>query len=134
MVTRREFRKVWVPYVVELGGALVIYSILLVASLLALNAMPHDSLWRAPVAVAPMLGGLAAAVAIVRMYGRLDELERRLLLQGLAFSFAGTALVTFTYGFLENVDLVPHASWFFVWPIMGVLWIAARLWQRWRYR
>ena len=54
--------------------------------------------------------------------GRLDELQRRIQFEAIAFAFAGTALLTFSYGFVENVGF-PHLSWFFVWPIMAILWI-----------
>jgi hypothetical protein len=80
-----------------------------------------------------MLGALGVLLAVVRVYHRLDEFERLQLLESVGVSFAGTALITFGYGFLENIGF-PHVSWFFVWVIMGALWLAAKLISRWRYR
>ena len=131
MVTRREFKRLWVPYLVEMGLAFLAYAILLTLSIVVLRALPAGSPWRIPVAVVPMVPAAAFVVAVARMYNRVDEYVRRRLLEALAVSFAGTALVTFTYGFLENAGF-PRLSWFFVWPVMGVLWMAASLWQRWR--
>ena len=34
----------------------------------------------------------------------------------------GTALLTFTYGFLETTGF-PKLSMFFVWPLMGAFWV-----------
>jgi len=38
------------------------------------------------------------------------------------FSFAGTAILTFSYGFLEGLGY-PKLSMFTVWPTLAVLWI-----------
>jgi peptidoglycan/LPS O-acetylase OafA/YrhL len=133
MVTRREFKKLWLPYLIEMSVAFAAYAILLTLSIFALHALPGGSPWRIPVAVMPMVPAAGVAVAVARVYRRLDEYARRLLLEALAFAFAGTALITFTYGFLENAGF-PRLSWFFVWPVMGVLWIVAGLWQQWRSR
>ena len=42
--------------------------------------------------------------------------------KALGFAFAASALLTFSYGFLENVGF-PHISWLWVWPVMGVMWM-----------
>ena len=47
-------------------------------------------------------------------------------------SFAGTAVLTFSYGFLEGLGY-PRLSMFSVWPIMAVLWIVGLLLARRRY-
>ncbi len=51
----------------------------------------------------------------------MDELGRQIQLEALAFSFVGTALTTFGYGFLENAGL-PHVNAMFVLPLMFALW------------
>jgi multisubunit Na+/H+ antiporter MnhB subunit len=133
MVSRNYFRRVHLPYIVELAAAMVAYGAVLLISLLALNAMPHNSAWRPVVALLPMLPALGVVVAVVRVYRRIDELERRQLLESIGIAFAGTAVVTFAYGFLELVGF-PRLSWFFVWVIMGGFWLGARLVNRLRYR
>ena len=52
----------------------------------------------------------------------MDELEQRIGLEALAFAFGGTAIITFSYGLLDEVGL-PRISWWWVWPVMAVLWI-----------
>jgi ABC-type cobalamin transport system permease subunit len=133
MATSKYSNKVTRPYLIELAAAIVAYAALLVISLAILLPAPHDAAWRVPVAVLPMLGAVGVVAAVVRAYRRMDELDRRLLLEGIGVSFAGTALLTFAYGFLENVGF-PRLSWFFVWGIMGALWLGAALVNKWRYR
>ena len=52
----------------------------------------------------------------------MDELQQRLEVEALAFAFGGTALITFAYGFLQDAGF-PDLNWFYVWPLMGGLWI-----------
>lgn len=85
------------------------------------------------VALAPMVPGVLLCWAIVRLIRRLDEMHRRVQLEAFALAFAGTALVTFSYGFLENAGF-PRLSAFAVWPVMCGLWIAGVLIGSLRYR
>jgi hypothetical protein len=63
----------------------------------------------------------------------MDELQRRIQLESLAFGFAAAAIATFTYGFLQNAGL-PEVSWVWVWPVMAVCWMVGQLVARRRYR
>jgi hypothetical protein len=119
-------------YLIELGGALLAYGAALVISLLVLS---HDGVsggWRVVVSLLPMVPGLGMCWAVLRQLRRMDELQRRLQLEALAFAFATTALLTFSYGFLENVGF-PRASMFTVWPGMGVAWVVGLALARRRY-
>lgn len=120
-------------YFIEFGGALVVYAVLLVLSILTLKAISPTSPLRVPLAVLPMVGGLLIVVAVVRQLGRIDELQRRTLLEAIAIAFAGTAVITFAYGFLQTVGF-PQVSWFAVWPIMASLWAIGSFVSFWRYR
>ncbi|MFT3691402.1 hypothetical protein [Paenirhodobacter sp.] len=50
-----------------------------------------------------------------------------------AIAFAGTALITFGYGFLEGTGL-PRLSMFAVWPLMGTIWFICVMLGRLRFR
>ena len=65
---------------------------------------------------------VALALVVIRYLRRLDEMARRIHLEALALAFVGTALLTFTYGFLETTGF-PKLSMFFVWPLMGAFWV-----------
>ncbi|MDE2696010.1 MAG: hypothetical protein OXH97_05775 [Chloroflexota bacterium] len=105
----------------EMLLALLAYGVLLVASTFVVAASP-GAWWRYAVAVLPMVPAAFMVVAAVRHYRAMDELQQRMELEALAFGFAGTALITFTYGFLEQAGM-PQLSWWWVWPIMAGLWI-----------
>ncbi len=119
-------------YLKEFGLAMGAYIVLLPASTVIVGRIPH-SVWRFPVALVPMVPAVFVLWAVVRNLGRMDELQRRIQIEALACAFGGTALITFSYGFLENVGF-PHISWFFVWPIMAVLWLISEAIAMRRYR
>ena len=77
--------------------------------------------WRFAVAVLPMLPLVYVARASVTRLMRLDELQKQIQLSALAVTVLATALITLTYGFLENVG-APHINVIWVWPLMGALW------------
>lgn len=118
-------------YSFESGAAAAAYAVLLVVSLTLLRT-GHLGAWRYPVALLPVLPIPFGMLAFVRMLRRLDELQRRIEFDALAYSFGATMLITFTYGFLENAGL-PRLSWIWVLPLMGVLWGAARIFAHRRY-
>lgn len=119
-------------YLIELFAVIALYGIVLVASLWLLKTYP-DSPLRVVIALAPMLPALLLPVVVVRYLRRVDELQRQIQLEALGFAFAGSAVITFGYGFLETAGF-PHLSWFAVWPIMGVLWIIGAFISQRRYR
>ena len=119
-------------YLKEFGTAMIAYVVVLFLSIWAITTFLRSP-WRYPVALLPMIPAGFALVAIVRHLGRLDELQRRIQFEALAFAFGGTALVTFGYGFVENVGF-PHLSWFWVWPVMALLWTLGLVLANRRYQ
>jgi hypothetical protein len=122
---RRRYLK---GFLLGLGG----YVVVLVVSLRVVNAFP-EAPWRFAVAIAPLIPMFFLMRVYLWYLRQIDELQRQIQLEGLGFAFAGTALTTFGYGFLQTVGF-PEVSWFMVWPIMSLFWgvghsIAAR-----RYR
>lgn len=81
----------------------------------------------------PVLPCLLTVMSVIRLITRLDELQRQIQLYALAFAFTGTALATFSYGFLENIGF-PHLPIFMVWPVMATLWGVGVAVGVWRYR
>lgn len=115
-VTNRRYQK-------ELGFALLLYMALLVGALLLSADMQAGAL-RTALLLSPMLALALAVRAIVRLVRDTDEFLRKSMLEQLAIAAAGTAGITFTYGFLEMAGF-PKLSMFMVWPLMGALWVAA---------
>jgi hypothetical protein len=119
-------------YLVEFGGAMTAYVLVLLSTAWVLNTYPEGS-WRYAVGVLPVLPVLLLLWAVQRAIARMDELQRRVQLEGVAFAFAATGALTFTYGFLEGVGL-PHLSWTLVLPLMFALWGAGVALAGRRYR
>ena len=120
-------------YLKELTTALVVYGVMLIGSIELLTHVDVARPWRDLVALSPMLPAAAMAWVILRELRRMDELQRRIQLEALGFSFAGTAILTFSYGFLEGLGY-PKLSMFTVWPILAVLWIVGLALARRRYQ
>ncbi len=126
-------KKVNQQYMRELIGSILAYAILLLGSLWLVNNLLSDSPLRYVVVVLPMLPIIFTIRAMVNYLSNTDEMEREIQLKSLAISLAGTAFITFTYGFLEGVGL-PKISMFVVWPIIAILWVAARFWLNRHYQ
>jgi hypothetical protein len=119
-------------YVIEFGTAMAAYAVILIISVSLLNAQPHAP-WRIPVALALVVPACFGLLAFVRFLRRLDELQRRIQLEAIGFAFGATAILTFAYGFLEDVGL-PHLSWTLILPFMVLLWGLGLAIASWRYR
>ena len=126
------FRQPYARYVAVMCLSLALYSIVLVISLSWLKAGVEGPL-KFAIAVMPVMPALGVPLAVVRLLESMDELQRRIQLESLAFGFAAAAVATFTYGFLQNAGL-PEVSWVWVWPVMATCWIVGHLFARRRYR
>ncbi|MGI2035152.1 hypothetical protein ACRQ1B_22475 [Rhizobium panacihumi] len=120
-------------FFVEFGASMAAYMVALVASALLVGGGSVSGFWATVVSLIPMMPALGVAVAVMRQLRASDELQRRIQLEALSLAFAGTALITFSYGFLENVGY-PKLSMFYVWPLMAVLWIIGGLLSGRRFR
>jgi hypothetical protein len=119
-------------YVVEFGAAMAAYVVVVLVSGAVVRAHPEAG-WRYAVAVTPLVPALAATVAVLRHVARIDELERRIQLEALAFGALLTGLVTFTYGFAQEAG-APPVSMVFVLPMLVALWGIGVGIAKWRYR
>lgn len=116
----------------EFGLAMLGYVILLPVSIHLLKENPQSSarfLW----ALVPVLPAPFAIWAVVRFYRGLDEMHRRIHLEGLSLSFPASLLIIFTYGFLQNAGL-PPADLIRVASMMIGLWGLGLGIASWRYR
>ena len=89
---------------------------------------------RVLVALVPMLPAFGILALVMRTYRSIDELERKIIADGILFGFGVTAIVTFSYGFLQRFVGAPDISYFFVWVVMGSAWLVGSNIARFRYR
>lgn len=115
----------WTTYKTPIyfGCAVLAYLMVLVGSVTVVQANPTAE-WRYEIAVLPVIPASLVIFLTVRVLARLDEVQKRIQMQALGFSFVTTALLTFAYGFLESAGL-PDLNMTFVLPSMAVLWAAA---------
>ena len=120
------------PFVTQFALAMLAYGVVLIASILLLQGNP-EAWWRFPVALSPVIPALVGMQVIVRVVREMDELQQRIQLEAVAFSLGSTAMLTFSYGFLEGVGF-PHLNWTFVLPMIVALWGIGQIVARRRYR
>jgi hypothetical protein len=120
-------------YTKELAGALLAYGLMLFGSIELLQHVAIARPLRDLIALSPMIPAAAVPWIVLRELRRMDELQRRIQLEALGFAFAGTAVLTFSYGFLEGLGY-PRLSMFSVWPLLAVLWIVGLALARRRYQ
>ncbi len=107
-------------YVQKLVGAIALYIATLVLSVWLLNNL-DESPWRIVAAILPVFPIILGTLAFVRFFGEMDELQKRIQLYAMAFSFGVVGMLTLTYGLLQNVGL-PQVSFIAVLPAMIALW------------
>lgn len=113
--------------------AMLAYVIVVIVSVALINISPAGAWWRIPLALTPVIPAIFGMIAYIRFVSRIDELQRRIQFEALAFGFGAAGILTFSYGFLENVGF-PHISLLWIFPFMIALWgigvaIASRRYQ-----
>jgi hypothetical protein len=127
--TKKAKRRLWielaVAYFVFLGA---LYG----CTLWFLRAKPGAP-WKYLIGAVPVVWLACVSGSMTRFIRCLDELKQKIALDTLAFAFAGTLILTFAYGFLENFG-VPRLSWIHVPLVMAACVIAGSIIAKARYR
>jgi hypothetical protein len=123
MLEREATRK----YLIEFGGAMVLYLATLYGSLTGAKHLA-DGTGRTLLLLTPTIPIALALWAFMRQLGRMDEFVRMRSLQALAIAGGITAGFCLTWGFLENAGF-PRLSTFTVWMVFGGSWAAASVAQ-----
>ncbi len=98
----------------------IAYPAVVFASVMLLQQYP-DAWWRFAVAVAPVVPIMFGLRTFMRFLNQIDEMQQRIQLNAAAFAAGATAMLTVTYGFLENVGF-PQLSWIWIFPMIVLLW------------
>lgn len=114
-------------YFIEFNAALVVYIGTVVGRKFALQNI-SDPVWRDLIMASPIVPIILAALAIFRFYQRMDEYHKRQLLEALSFSAAVTAVVSASWGFLEDAGM-PHLQLFSAMMVMMLSWGVAALYN-----
>ncbi len=107
-------------YIKEFGGSMAAYSLIVPISVRLLRGHEHTVLGYC-IAFLPIIPSAFALIAFLRHFRGLDELQRRIQLEAVAFSFLATCLITLTWAFLQNAGL-PRFDVSWVAPLLIFLW------------
>ena len=119
-------------YMVEFGSAMLAYTIILPIAMVLIQRYP-DSSFRFAVALLPVIPLCFALAAMLRFFGRIDELARKIHLEAFAAAAGVTGIAAFAYGMLQNVGL-PALNLVWVLPFTITVWGIASAVASWRYR
>jgi hypothetical protein len=100
-------------YLKEIGTSMAAFTAMVAVSIWLLKGHEHSPL-RYVFAVLPVIPSAFAIRAAIRFFRGLDELQRRIQFEAIAFSFLGTCLISLNWGILQRAGL-PHAD---------VIWVA----------
>jgi hypothetical protein len=104
----------------EFGTSMAGYIAMVPVSIWLLKGHEHSPM-RYLFAVLPVIPSALAMWATIRFVRSLDEMQRRIHLDGMAFSFVGTCLISLTWGFLQDAGL-PRADVIWVPLLLVLLW------------
>lgn len=114
-------KQVMQRYLKEFFFAMSMYVVFLIASVTLLKNYEFSRVWQIVISLAPALPVVFVIIAIMRLLTNSDEMQQRVHLLATTFSAVLTGLLTFSYGFLENIGF-PKLPTFAVFPMLFVLW------------
>jgi hypothetical protein len=107
-------------YMKEFLTSMAAYSIVVPLSVWLLHGHEHRALGYL-LAFLPIVPSVFALWAFLRFFRSLDELQRRIQFEAVAFSFLATCLITLTWAFQQNAGL-PRFDVSWVAPLLIFLW------------
>lgn len=107
-------------YMKEFLTSMAAYSIVVPLSVWLLRGHEHTTLGYL-LAFLPIVPSAFALWAFLRFFRGLDELQRRIQFEAVAFSFLATCLITLTWAFQQNAGL-PRFDVSWVAPLLIFLW------------
>lgn len=112
-----------------LTGAFFILGMYGYVYLLDLGLSSAQKMWSSLLAIIPSI-----LFVLVVAYGiaHLDEMQRRIQVEGIAIAFAGTVIVASIFTFLGMAG-VQSPGWSVLILVMVLMWVVGKLWTMWRY-
>jgi FtsH-binding integral membrane protein len=111
-------------YRTQLVVLMIAYAVVLFATIEGLERLNPQGALRFVMALAPVVPVAFIIPAMARYFRDSDEFERRIVTEAFAIGAGTTAILSVTYGFLENAGL-PHLSAWWTWSVvMGASFVA----------
>ena len=114
-------KKIMRQYMKNLFLSIIAYAVILITSLTVLKNYEFARFWQIIISISPAVPVAFVILAIMRLLNDSDEMQQRVQLLATSFSAAVTGLITFSYGFLENVGF-PKFPTFFIFPMLIAIW------------
>ncbi len=108
-------------YYKEFSLSMGAYVITLIASTFMLTKLELPKIAQIITTLAPIIPMIFVIIAVMRSLRDGDELQQRVQLSAITFSAVATGLITFSYGFLENISF-PKFPTIWILPMMFFLW------------
>lgn len=105
---------------------MVANAVVLVAATSFLRHHPATP-WRVPIALAPIVPIGFAVWGALRAQREMDELERRIVLEGKAFATTTVVMTTIGYGFLQMAGFPPLSPFAVPVALIALSWVGCRL-------
>lgn len=118
----------------QFAAGMVLYAVLVMVTSLTVDRLDLARPYLVVLALAPMIPAVWAMLGWVQAIRTKDELQRRIVGEGLFWSLGLTAALTLSYGFLEAYADFPPVSMFFVWPTICLTYCVGQVLARRRYR
>jgi hypothetical protein len=120
-------------YLTGLSIALVAYLVVLFGTLNLVERLEPSGPLRYLLLLAPLVPVAFLIPLVIRYLRDTDEFERRVVTESLAIAAGITAILSVTYGFLENAGL-PHLSAWWTWCVLMGSWGVARVFVARQYK
>lgn len=112
-------------YFIELTSAMALYFVALFGRKYGADSV-SDPIIKDLIIASPILPVVLAAIAILRLFYRIDEYFRRQMLEALAIAGAFTCVFSMSWSFLVDIGL-PTIEIGWVWPIFAAFWVLVSL-------
>ncbi|HHO56235.1 MAG TPA: hypothetical protein ENK21_07575 [Trueperaceae bacterium] len=112
---------------------IIFYAIAIIIQLIIMKIIELPQLGKIVIALIPMVPAVWGMMGWLKSQRELDELQQKIAVEAIGFSWGIIAIITFSYGFLETFADFPQISMFWVWPIMAASFILGQFWANRRY-
>jgi len=112
---------------------LIAYVMAIIIQLIIFKTIELPQVGKIVIALIPMAPAIWGMMGWLKSQHSLDELQQKIAVEAGAFSLGVTAIITFSYGFLETFANFPKLSMFFVWIIISISYIIGQLLANKRY-
>ncbi len=121
MKNQLSLKQTMLHYLQQFFFAVFMYLVTLSVSVILLRNFEFARVWQITISILPALPIIFVLIILMRLLNNSDELHQRINLLAITFSAVLTGLITFSYGFLENIG-APKLPTVAVLPMLSVFW------------